>query len=457
MTDHTSSSSYRIEHLKSPDNYPTWSVQIKDILTESGLFGYADGTLTRPVLDDDGGNAVAVEAWAVKDAKALTAIRTRISQPMMAYVIGAESANEAWTSLKTVFDVQGPITITMERRKFARYSIPEGADIEEHVRILRSSKEKLTLLGEPLSERDFNLNLLTALPESWDSFISSIDLSTLADNSSTLIGRILQEDARRRSRSGPPNAFPAFQHQHGLPGPPGPPHFPNRNNQNRQSGSNGNRPQRHFGSHPGRGNFPNNRPNRPSSNGRRPPSSRFPSANNRRPPTNNNSPPAYSFMALTNDVVIPGNAPFVRKWIGDTGTQSHIVSDRALFETYQATPDMFISGVGSAKVLGIGTVRLHFLVDGRTTGRITLGEVLHVPSISHHLISLGRLTTGTGLAYFGYDDEIEILDPTRTKTIGKGFKVNHLYEFEVEPVLPIQSFLSVPVGPGMTGMSPLAT
>lgn len=48
-----SASSYRIEHLKSPDNYPTWSVQVKDILSESNLFVYANGTKIKPILAAD--------------------------------------------------------------------------------------------------------------------------------------------------------------------------------------------------------------------------------------------------------------------------------------------------------------------------------------------------------------------------------------------------------------------
>ena len=41
---------YRIEHLKSAENYPTWSVQIKDILTEAGLFDIVSGATPRPAL-----------------------------------------------------------------------------------------------------------------------------------------------------------------------------------------------------------------------------------------------------------------------------------------------------------------------------------------------------------------------------------------------------------------------
>ena len=104
-------------------------------------------------------------------------------------------------------------------------------------------------------------------------------------------------------------------------------------------------------------------------------------------------------------------------------------------------------------MLGVGTVKVHFLVRGEPSTLITLKDVLHVPSIPHHLISLGRLTNFTGLAYYGSDNDIEIIDTKLDKTIGVGTKVNHLYEFLIEPLVPLSSFPILPLGPGTTGMS----
>ena len=60
--------SYRIEHLKSAENYQTWSVQIKDILTEAGLFDIVSGVTPRPALQtDNGDNSIAVNSWDASD------------------------------------------------------------------------------------------------------------------------------------------------------------------------------------------------------------------------------------------------------------------------------------------------------------------------------------------------------------------------------------------------------
>ena len=98
--------SYRIEHLKSAENYPTWSVQIKDILTEAGLFDIVSGVTPRPALQTDSGdNSVAVNSWDAKDKRALANIRTRMSSAMISYTINAMTSKQPWDSLKSIFDI----------------------------------------------------------------------------------------------------------------------------------------------------------------------------------------------------------------------------------------------------------------------------------------------------------------------------------------------------------------
>ena len=72
--------------------------------------------------------------------------------------------------------------------------------MEEELHTLRELKEQLVLLKDTsLDEKQFSLILLTALPESWDSFIGSIDLTNL--KSLEISGKILAEAARRKSRT----------------------------------------------------------------------------------------------------------------------------------------------------------------------------------------------------------------------------------------------------------------
>lgn len=49
-----------------------------------------------------------------------------------------------------------------------------------------------------------------------------------------------------------------------------------------------------------------------------------------------------------------------------------------------------MEGVGTDTAIGVGTVQLKSRVQGRDIN-ITLNDVLHLPSLPHNLISLGRI------------------------------------------------------------------
>ncbi|PBK82206.1 hypothetical protein ARMGADRAFT_1038807 [Armillaria gallica] len=125
-----SHSVYKINPLKGSKNYPTWKIKMIDIFMDLDLIKYADET---------------------KKALADTA------------------AKATWAQCK------------------------KGGDIEEHIRTLRSYQEELAALRHAVEEEDFSITLLTSLPESWNTFISSIDTADLKD-SYKLISRVLQED-----------------------------------------------------------------------------------------------------------------------------------------------------------------------------------------------------------------------------------------------------------------------
>jgi hypothetical protein len=113
-----------------------------------------------------------------------------------------------------MYEPAGSTGIVMARRKLFRAHCPEGADIEGHIRMLRGYQTELANLGQALKASDFSMTMLTSLPDTWNTFISSVDPATMSDtadpDSSKLIARILEEDLRLRSKNSTPEiALPA--------------------------------------------------------------------------------------------------------------------------------------------------------------------------------------------------------------------------------------------------------
>lgn len=418
-------SSYRIEALKGPDNYPVWRVQMRDILTDLGLWGHTDGTNVRPA------DATQREAWDKNDRKALTAIRLRISGSMITYVLSATQSKAAWDSLESVFNIQGPISIIVVRRKLLRYVIEDEANLEEEIRTLRGWKEQLELLSDPLDDKQFALTILTALPESWDSFIGSVDLS---QPSAAIIGRILGEESRRKSRSGAETSLVATVSKSAS-----------RNNPNsrpkRKSQGNSRATKSTFRA----GVFCHHckkeghiRPecrtlkkelDSSGSNANRWQSSGLGSGTNRSHLAETDSLEEYAFH-IQDGPINSFAAVASDLWLGDSGTQSHIVRNKLDFISYKSTPGQTIQGAGKCDALGRGDVKIIFTVKGKRIP-ITLRDAIHAPDMPYNLISLGRLTSA-GFSYYGTGNHVYIKD--NSAIVGVGHKLGNLYSMEVEHI-----------------------
>jgi hypothetical protein len=83
-------------------------------------------------------------------------------------------------------------------------------------------------------------------------------------------------------------------------------------------------------------------------------------------------------------------------WLADSAASSHVSNKRELFSKFEElnTP---VNGVGNAKThaKGKGTVEIETEVDGRKY-RLTLANVLYIPSNAHNLLSLGRWDAAGG-------------------------------------------------------------
>jgi len=92
------------------------------------------------------------------------------------------------------------LAIVLARRKLFRAKCEEGENIEEFLRKLQEYREELATLSAPISDDEFNITILTALPDSWDSFTSALDANILK-NSAELIARIMEQDRRQKSKN----------------------------------------------------------------------------------------------------------------------------------------------------------------------------------------------------------------------------------------------------------------
>ncbi|KAJ3757301.1 hypothetical protein EV360DRAFT_46346, partial [Lentinula raphanica] len=105
MSDSSSNSAYRIQHLSGVESYSTWKIKMLDILTDMGLEDYALGAITQPT------DTAAAADWTKKNRQTLSAIRLRVGDEPLIYISDASSASAAWTILADMYQPKGAIGI----------------------------------------------------------------------------------------------------------------------------------------------------------------------------------------------------------------------------------------------------------------------------------------------------------------------------------------------------------
>nr|AAZ28937.1 polyprotein [Phanerochaete chrysosporium RP-78] len=382
----------RIEPLKGSENYFSWSIQEKDILTELDLLEYATGETTCP-------EGTAATAWKRKDRKAISAIRLRCSPAVAIHITSCETAKSAWDTLKNMYATQGTMAKVTLVRRLQKYEMSEGADMEDELRKLTEMRAEAAEAGGKITDEDFAFNILSALPPSWESFVAA---QNNVEKSSDVIGRVLSENLRRQSkgdtttalvaRNGKPGKKPkkskflkgVFCHGCGKEG-----HLKNVcRSSNQGSGAGGNTSRAHLAE------------SREASND------------------------SYSFVATT---LAYASTPGTECWLGDSASERHIVRDRAAFKNLTPTPGHTIVGVGSTAALGQGDVDVVFTTPkGKITA--TLRNCLWSPNLPHNLLALGRLTSA-GMSFHGTGNLLHIKD--RDRVIAVGHKMGQLYRMDM--------------------------
>ena len=246
----------------------------------------------------------------------------------------------------------------------------EDDELDIHIQKMRRIYQDLCIAGETLAESEFLMAVLISLPTSWDSFTSTIELKDLdsTDNKIRKSGidsiqlRIKGEWARRVSHDGKPSGS-AFSFQKSN----NPSHFSSNKPDKVNSECNYCHKKGHWAKEC-RKRISDSRKKNNANISTQECESNF-------------SFSAYSTPETQNSL-----------WIGDSGADEHVVSEKTAFISYAETPGRFVTGVGGIKVpiLGKGSVAT-VMCSGSSVKNIILNDWLHIPSDQPNLLSLSRL------------------------------------------------------------------
>ena len=180
--------------LLTGNNFQTWKLQMRMILTRLGVWRIVDGSEDAP----DEYDVVARRKYMERSDKALSNIVLGVD-PKLLYLLGdPQDPAEVWELLCNQFQKRSWSNKLALKRKLYGLRLKDQDSVQEHFKSMIEIFDELAVIGDPVEEEDKVVQILTSLPESE---VPRLEIVT---------ERILNEERKRKekcsSSGGPSNS-----------------------------------------------------------------------------------------------------------------------------------------------------------------------------------------------------------------------------------------------------------
>ena len=228
-------------------NYRSWKYNMKLVLMERGLWGYAQGTEDPPVTTDDDKKEKEIKEYKLKLEKAYSTIALSVSKRLQVHITDTDDPKKAWDTLEKLFNFVSVPEIVRVNRAFYAATMTEGADLNEHLTKMQELANRLRELKEDVSERKFATTILGSLPESYDVFISSLNARSADQlNWDEIKPLLIEEYTRRKEKVQQRSEDALFMQRGASSSQQHANNFPNTNDGRNQGGRRSNNNRRNY-------------------------------------------------------------------------------------------------------------------------------------------------------------------------------------------------------------------
>ena len=129
-----------------------------------------------------------MKEWKQSEAVAKQHIASSIPDSLFMKIRTKKTAYEIWKELENHFQNRSRMVSVDLRRRIQELRCAEKGDMLNHFATLRTMREDLAAMGQPLSENDFYAIILGSLPASYDPYISAVNAT------SSVLGKTISAD-----------------------------------------------------------------------------------------------------------------------------------------------------------------------------------------------------------------------------------------------------------------------
>ena len=156
-------------------NYHSWKFNVKCLLMERGLWGIVSGTETAPVATETDKKETVIKDFLLRSQKAYSQIALNVKQEFQVHVTNTDDPKVAWETLKKHFEVVSVTHIVRVTRAFYASKMAEDGNLMHHITHMTQLAEQLREMKEEVSPKKFAVVVLGSLPESYETFLTSLN------------------------------------------------------------------------------------------------------------------------------------------------------------------------------------------------------------------------------------------------------------------------------------------
>ena len=199
----SSDTTRRVADIKKLDgtNYQSWKFNAKLMLMERGLWDIVTGAEKAPVATEQDKKEKEIREFYQRSQKAYSLIALSVKEDLQVHIADSCLPNVAWENLQSHFEFVSITQIVRMTRAFYNAKMPEGLDVREHITTMTKLAQQLREMKEDISSKKFAVTILGSLPESYDTFLTSLnarDIETLTWE--TIKPALIEEYLKRRDR-----------------------------------------------------------------------------------------------------------------------------------------------------------------------------------------------------------------------------------------------------------------
>ncbi|KAI0523201.1 hypothetical protein KFK09_005595 [Dendrobium nobile] len=183
-------------HPLTTDNYSIWRVQLLQQFTANGYAGHLTGAVPAP---SDTASA-AYAHWLLVDSNLLSALFSTVSQSILPYIITASSAHEAWTVLERRLQPISRSRVIQLKNELYRVQMKDQP-MQQYLTHIKTIVDGISVSGSKIDPEDIMLHILNGLPPTFNSFKSTIRNSLLPIDLDTFYALLCNEEIHLQQES----------------------------------------------------------------------------------------------------------------------------------------------------------------------------------------------------------------------------------------------------------------